>query len=185
MIIDPLLIAIVLLLLLCFVGISWFAGSDAPYVPTKVNLLPLFKLAGVKKVKIFYELGSGDGRVVLEAAKMGAESHGVEQSWLRVWYSRYLARKYQLPQAFFYHGDIFQRHYYPADIIYIFMLPKAVEKLEAILKEELKPGAIVITQTFHFQKWKPFKKIKILPNNGQEIMLGKDKKMGDFWLYKS
>ena len=74
----------------CLLGLSWFAGSDAPYVPTKMdNIRKILKLAGCKKGKKFYELGSGDGRVVMEAAKLGANSIGIEQSLLRVLYSKY------------------------------------------------------------------------------------------------
>lgn len=158
---------IITILILCLIGISWFAGSDAPYVPTKNPLLlKILKLAGVKKGKIFYELGSGDGRVVLDAAKLGAESYGIEQSWIRVWWSRYMARKLKLKNAQFFHGNLFDRHYYPADIIYIYLLPKGVERLEKKLKSELKKEAIIITQTYHFKSWKPYKK------------------QGEFWIYK-
>ncbi len=54
----------------CMLCLSWFAGSDAPFVPTKKETIrKILKLAGVKKGKKFYELGSGDGRVVIEAGK--------------------------------------------------------------------------------------------------------------------
>lgn len=164
---DQLFILSLGILVLCMFGLSWFAGSDAPFIPTKSEKIkPILKLAGVKKGKIFYELGSGDGRVVLESAKLGAVSNGVEQSWIRVWYSRYKAWNLKLSNASFFHGDIFRRHYYPADIVYIYMLSKAVLKLEEKLKDELKKGAIIITQTYHFKSWKPFKK------------------QGDFWFYR-
>src|SRR5581483_8852036 len=90
------------------IGLSWFAGSDAPFVATKTSFIEkVLEAAGVKKGRNFYELGSGDGRVVLEAAKLGATSYGIEQSWLRVWYSRYKASQLKLKNAFFFHGDIF------------------------------------------------------------------------------
>lgn len=149
----------------CLIGLSWFAGSDAPYVPTKMDhLRGILKLAGVKKGKKFYELGSGDGRVVLEAAKMGADSEGIEQSWLRVLYSKFKAQ--QIKKAKFYHGNVFTRNYSDADIVYIYLLPKGVKKLEEKLKKELKKGSIVITQTYHFPNWKPVKKLT------------------DFWFYQ-
>ncbi len=92
-------------LVICFLGISWFAGSDAPYVPTKMELIrEVLRSAGVKKQTIFYELGSGDGRVVYEAAAMGAQAYGIEQSWLRVWYSRFKAHQLGLKQAAFFRG---------------------------------------------------------------------------------
>src|SRR3989344_4872023 len=88
----------------CVVGLSWFAGTDAPYVPTKLEIIrQILKLAGVKKGKKFYELGSGDGRVVIEAAKLGADSYGIEQSWLRVLYSKFKS----IQNTYFIHGNIF------------------------------------------------------------------------------
>ncbi len=158
---------LLILLPICFLGLSWFAGSDAPYVPTQMDMIPkILKTAGLKKGKIFYELGSGDGRVVLTAASLGAQANGVEQSWLRVWYSRYKAWRIVFKNADFFHGDIFKRHYYPADVVYIYLLTQGVLKLEKKLKEELKKGAIVITQKYHFKNWKPYKKLD------------------DFWFYK-
>lgn len=152
------------ILLGCLIGLSWFAGTDAPYVPTKMgHIRKILKLAGVKKGKKFYELGSGDGRVVIEAAKLKADSMGIEQSWLRVLYSRYKAAKlashFRCGNATFKHGDIFKRSYQDADILYIYLLPKGVKRLEDKLKKELKKGTIVITQTYHFPTWKPIKKI--------------------------
>lgn len=151
----------------CFLGLSWFAGSDAPFVPTKMkHIRKILKWAGVKKGRKFYELGSGDGRVVLEAAKMGADSIGIEQSWLRVLYSKWKASKFKLHNANFIHGNIFNKNYKDADIIYIYLLPKGVLKLESKFQNEIKEKTVVITQTYHFQTWKPYEKL------------------GPFWLYK-
>ncbi len=167
MFLDTVTISVLFLLLICFIALSWFAGSDAPYIPTKTKKVSkILKEAGVKKGKIFYELGSGDGRVVIEASKLGAIANGIEQSWLRVWYSRYKSKQLGLKNIYFMHGNVFDRHYYPADIVYIYLLTKAVLRLEEKLKKELKKGAVVVTQTYHFKKWKPFKKID------------------NFWLYK-
>lgn len=149
----------------CFIALSWFAGSDAPYIPTKMeHIRKILKWAGVKRGKKFYELGSGDGRVVFEAAKLGANSVGIEQSWLRVLYSKYKALS--IKNANFYHGNIFNYNFSDADIIYIYLLPKGVSKLETKLQNELKKKAVVITQTYHFPTWKPYEKL------------------GPFWLYR-
>jgi SAM-dependent methyltransferase len=145
-----------IVLLLCFLGLSWFAGTDAPYVPTKMDLIPwALKKSGVKKGKTFYELGSGDGRVVYLASELGADSFGVEQSWLRVLYSRYKTKKLHLPNAHFIHGDLFNMKFSEADIIYAFLLQPAISDLESKLKRELKKGSVVITQRYHFQYLKP------------------------------
>ena len=165
-------------------ALSWFAGSDAPYVPTRLkNIKELLKKAGLKKGHHFYELGSGDGRVVYAATELGAFSTGIEQSWLRVWFSRYQAKKQNLKDIEFLHGNIFDRQYFPADCIFIFLLQPAVDKLEKKLKKELKKDCIVITQTFHFKNWKPIKKLDFTENG--KIRLGEGKYGGDFWIYKA
>ena len=104
--------------------------------------------------------------MVYEAAKLGADALGIEQSWIRVSYSRWKSRKLKLNNAKFIHGNIFKKKYSDADIIYIYLLSKAVNRLEGKLPKELKKGSIVITQTYHFKTWKPFKK------------------NSNFWLYK-
>ena len=183
---DILFIISLGLLLGCFLGLSWFAGSDAPFVPTRLEAIrKILKLAGVKKGKKFYELGSGDGRVVIEATKLGAEAVGVEQSWLRILYSRYkahnLASYIRSRNIKFYHGNIFSKNYVDADIVYIYLLLKGVTKLESKLKDELKKGSIVITQTYHFPSWKPFKKINL--SKGMDFskdIIG----AGDFQFYR-
>ena len=154
-------------LLGCMIGLSWFAGSDAPYIPTKMDhIRKILKLAQIKKGKRFYELGSGDGRVVIAAAKLKAESVGIEQSLIRVLISRFKAMKLKLKNARFIHGNIFSKNYSDADIVYVYLLTKGVKKREGKLKKELKKSSIVITQTYHLSNWRPFKK------------------EGDFYLYR-
>ena len=115
----------------CFIALSWFAGTDAPYVPTKMeNIRKILKFAGAKKGKKFYELGSGDGRVVFAAAKLGADAVGIEQSWIRVLYSRWKsASHFRCGNVKFIHGNIFAKNYTDADIVYIYLLSKGVKKL--------------------------------------------------------
>jgi SAM-dependent methyltransferase len=182
---DLILIICIGLLIGSGLGLSWFAGSDAPYVATRdMFIKKILQKAGLTKDKIFYELGSGDGRVVFEAAKLSSKAFGVEQSWIRVWYSRYKAKQLNLENAIFFHGDIFQRNYYSADIVYIYLLPKGVDKLEKKLKKELKKGSIIITQTYHFKNWKAFLKIQPTEEEKQQLTKALDRKAGDFWLYR-
>ena len=118
----------------CFIALSWFAGSDAPFVPTKLEAIrKILKLAGVKKGKKFYELGSGDGRVVIEAAKLKAYAVGVEESFLRILLSKNKAINFK--NAKFIHANIFDRKYSDADIIYIYLLIGGVNRLETKLKK--------------------------------------------------
>lgn len=157
MIDDTVLLAL-FLIATTLIAISWSAGSNGPYKPTNSEDIDII----LKEVKIqegtnFYDLGSGDGRVAIQAAKLGAICHGIEQSWVRVWIARFKAKKYK--NVHFYHGNFFDREYYPADVIYTSLNQSAMEKLEPKLKKELKKDAIVITHLHHFKNWKPFKKV--------------------------
>lgn len=176
---DPFFILSLGLLLGCFLGLSWFAGSDAPYVPTKRERIKKLLSSIPLKGKNFYELGSGDGRIVMEAAKMGAKAYGIEQSFLRVLYSRLKSVK----DSQFIHGDIFKQDLSNADIVFIFLLPKGVDRLEPKLKKELKKGSIVITQTFHFKNWKPYKKLLVSNKEKPNTLLGVKKYEGEFYFY--
>jgi precorrin-6B methylase 2 len=180
---DPLLIITSAILLSCLLALSWFAGTDAPYVATKSERIKkALKASKLKRGETFYELGSGDGRVVIEAAKMGAKAYGIEQSWIRVLISRWKARK--LANAKFIHGNIFKHDLGVADVVFVFLLPKGINKLEPILKKNLKKGSRVITQTFHFTNWKPTNKILVTDKNTPNSLLGQEKYEGEFCIYK-
>jgi hypothetical protein len=142
---NPLIIAFGLIIV-AMLGLSWFAGSDAPFISTaKEKIEDVLKAAGVKKGRTFYELGSGDGRIVLTAARLGADSYGVEQSWLRVWFARYQAWKQHLKEARFFHGNLFDRAYFPADIVFIYLLPQGVQRLEAKLADKAR-GRVAVAR---------------------------------------
>ena len=174
------------ILLGCLLGLSWFAGTDAPYVPTKITRIgKILKIAGLKKGLTFWELGSGDGRVVIEAAKTGAKAYGIEQSLIRVFWSKFQAGKMSVDKnTVFIHGNIFKTDFSSADLVFIFLLPKGVEKLEPLLRKKLKKGSKIITQTFHFKNWKPYKKILVSDKLTPNTLLGENKYEGDFWLYR-
>lgn len=156
---DPVLFISLLIIILSLIALSWFAGTDAPYVPTTTNLDDVLKIAGVGKGKTFFELGSGDGRVVLEAAKKGSNAIGIEQSLIRVLYSRYKTSKFEISNATFIHGNIFNQNYHSADIVYIYLLQKGVDRLENKLKKELKKNSIIVTQKYHFKHLKPYREL--------------------------
>lgn len=159
-----LIIVPAVVLLACLTALSWLAGTDAPFVVTvnTKHFQKILKLAGVKKGSRFYDLGSGDGRLVLAAAKLGADSFGIEQSFLRVLWSRWKARKLVSPDNYrgnlkFIHGNIFSQNYSDADIIYFYLLQKAADKLETKLRNELPKNSIVIIKADHFKNWDPIK----------------------------
>ncbi|MBU2460141.1 hypothetical protein KKG44_03400 [Patescibacteria group bacterium] len=101
------------------------------------------------------DLGSGDGRLLFLAAREGAHAVGYEinpvlvcYTRLRAWFSPYrlLIRVYWKN---LWHADI-----HDADVIFVYLLPWKMERLADKLKSELKPGTIVVCNSFIFPKWK-------------------------------
>lgn len=146
----------VLLLVLLIVTASFaYAGVKfAPWVPTyKKDIDRVFRLAGLKAGETFVDLGCGDGRMVIEAAKRGARAVGYEIA-LPMIVTCLVRRK---PSgARFVFRDLFKADLSRADIVYLFGTPPTlrgtlVEKLE----RELKPGARVLSYAFALDGWTP------------------------------
>ena len=159
----PILLTIFFIFLLTAV----YAGvRGAPWVPTKSKDLERFlKLAEFKPGDKFYDLGCGDGRLVVAAAKAGAIATGFEISlfpyllaMLRVLFaSRDVRKNIKIKFRDFWKEDLSD-----ASVIYFFLMPKIFAKLEKKLLAELKPGAKVIVYVWPFQNWTA-KKIDVYP----------------------
>lgn len=143
---------------------SSFKGS--PYVATrKKRVEEILAEAGLKKGKVFMELGSGDGRVVKEAVeKYGVRGIGVDINPLLVFWARFLARKFK-DKIYFVRKNIFDVNLREADYLYLFLMPKLIEKLTPKMEKELRKGTIVISHGFPVKKWtkKLYKKITGVP----------------------
>ncbi len=134
---------------------------QVPFVTTSSdNLKTVIELAEIKPDMKVVDLGSGDGRVVLEFAKHKANVHGfeikpelVERSRKRI-SAAGLKEQITIFQSSFWDIDLSQY-----DIIYIYGMQSVLIRLELKLEQEMKPGAIFISNIFRLPKWK-VKKIK-------------------------
>jgi len=115
------------------------------------------KLAGVKKDDLLYDLGCGNGDVLIEASKLGAECVGYEispyyyiLSKLRTWRFKNIKVKYQNI------NDVILSE---ADIVYVYLLPEFLEKLTPKFKKELKPSARLISIGFPIKDLESSQKI--------------------------
>ncbi len=132
---------------------------DAPFVPLEPHVIEtVFKLAEIKPGEIFYELGCGDGRLVIQAALHGAKAYGVEINNWRYLVSRFWTYFFRVNKsAIILKKNIFDVDYSKADIIFLYLLQETNEKLQPKLERELKPGARVISAAFTFPGWVPKK----------------------------
>lgn len=134
----------------------------APFVPMEKEVVErVMKLSGVSRGKKFYDLGSGDGRLVIAAALRGADAVGVEIDRIRVWYSKLWIKLLRLENAKIIRGNLFDedllRQLADADIVNLYLLEETNAKLRPRLEKELRPGTTVVAVAFPIPGWKPEK----------------------------
>ncbi|HSE00923.1 MAG TPA: class I SAM-dependent methyltransferase [Burkholderiales bacterium] len=131
-------------------------GKDVIWVPTPQALVEkMLDMAKLTASDIHYDLGSGDGRTVIAAAKRGAQAFGVEFNPDMVALSERAAAKEGVAgKAKFINGDIFQTDFSQATVLTLYLLPSLNVKLRpTILK--MKPGTRVVSHAFTMDEWQP------------------------------
>lgn len=140
---------------------------DVPYVPTTEKAVQeMLKLAGVKKTDIVYDLGCGDGRIVVEAAKVyGARGVGIDINPERIKEAKENAKRNGVEHLVrFEEKDLFEADIKEATVVTLFLLPKINLKLRPKLMQDLKPGTRVVSNTFDMGDWKAEKEAALDDN---------------------
>lgn len=137
----------------------WTRLTGVEWVPSPNHIVDkMLKLANVKRNSLVYDLGSGDGKIVLRAAKLGARAIGVEIDPLRVLISKIKIKLFKLDKhAKIVHGNFFKTDVKNADVVTLFLLPNVMEKLENKLRNNLRKGARIVSYRFVFKNLKPIK----------------------------
>src|SRR6516225_1333501 len=145
---------------------------DVPYVPTTEEAVrAMLKLADVKKADIVYDLGCGDGRIVIAAAKTyGARGVGIDIDPDRIQEARENAKKAGVENLVrFEENDLFQANFREATVVTLFLLPSINLKLRPKLLQNLKPGTRVVSNTFDMGTWRPEKEQSLPGADDDEI----------------
>ena len=131
-------------------------GKDVVWVPTPQALVDkMLDMAKVTPKDYVIDLGSGDGRTVITAAKRGAEAHGIEYNPDMVELSKRNAAKEGVSdKATFTKADLFQSDFSQATVITMFLLPSINIKLRPKILD-LKPGTRIVSNSFDMEDWKP------------------------------
>ena len=129
-------------------------GKDVIWVPTPQSLVErMLDMAKLTAKDIHYDLGSGDGRTVIAAAKRGAQAVGVEYNPDMVALSERAAAKEGVAgKAKFIHGDIFQTDFSHATVLTLYLLPSLNVKLRPTILN-MKPGTRVVSHAFSMDDW--------------------------------
>jgi precorrin-6B methylase 2 len=137
-----------------------FSDRDtlAPVYPTPETVVDkMLTVAGVRPGEMVYDLGCGDGRILIAAAqKFRARAVGIEIR--RDIYEGTLARVASLglsDQVHIVHGNALKYDLSPADVVTLYLLTSSNERLKPILEKELKPSARVVSHDFEIRGWKP------------------------------
>jgi ribosomal protein L11 methylase PrmA len=139
-------------------------APEVPFVPTPEDAVAaMLKLAGVRPGDIVYDLGSGDGRIVISAVRDHGASRaiGVDINPERIAEAQANARRADVEdQVEFRQGDLFDADIGEATVVTLYLLPSVNERLKPKLLSELKPGTRVVSHAFDMGDWKPEKKIE-------------------------
>src|SRR5215218_2659844 len=129
-------------------------GKDVVWVPTSQALVNrMLDMAKLTANDVHFDLGSGDGRTVITAAKRGANATGVEFNPSMVALSSRNAQKEGAgDKAKFIHGDIFETDFSKATVITLFLLPELNVKLRPKILD-MKPGTRVVSNSFTMGDW--------------------------------
>jgi predicted RNA methylase len=153
-------IEILLLLALIFLGLATLTG--APFVPSHQKALKdIVGLAQIKKGETVYDLGSGDGRILIEAAKKGARSFGWEINPFLWLISKIKIRLLGLQKNVkVYWGNFWTQDLSKADVIFFFLITYWMKTLEKKILKEARVGTKIIAYIFPLPTLKPLKKTK-------------------------
>jgi SAM-dependent methyltransferase len=138
-------------------GLAQTSRPDVPYVPTTdLAVQAMLKLADVKKTDVVYDLGCGDGRIVIAAATLyGAHGVGIDINPQRIHEAKENARKAGVEDLVrFEKNDLFQANIREATVVTLFLLQKVNLRLRPKLLQELKPGTRIVSNSFDMGDWK-------------------------------
>ena len=148
-------------------------APDIFFVPTwQPVVYRMLELAEVTSNDVVYDLGSGDGRIVIIAAqKYGARGVGVELDPKLIEVSRQVAREAEISERVtFIQGDLFQADISAATVVTLFLSPSVNAELEPKLRRELRPGTRIVSHQFAIGRWPPLKTVRA-PEDKTDLFL--------------
>src|SRR5712671_132552 len=156
-------------ILLACTTVAQAQQPDVIYVPTPQDVVDeMLKLAKVGKGDVLYDLGSGDGRIAVTAAKRyGIRATGIDIDPERIREATENARKAGVGNLVqFRREDLFKADFSEATVVTLYLLPDLNVKLRPRLWQELKPGTRIVSHQFDMADWKPEKQLEL---NGRTI----------------
>ncbi len=138
-------------------------APDVIFVPTPQRVIDaLLRLAHVTRNDVVYDLGCGDGRIVVSAARLGARSVGIDIDPQRIREAQARIRKAGMGRrATVIQGDLFEADIGEATVVTLYLLSSLNQKLRPKLLAELRPGTRIVSLGFDMGDWKPEKSVDV------------------------
>ena len=155
-VVGPIILLIIVLILA--ISVSWTNLVGAPWVPTSMGVVhKMLKMAEVGPDDILYDLGCGDGRTIIAAARRyGARAVGIEIDPLRYVWCQLVITLFGLRRRVkILYGNFFNHDLSEATVVTCYLLPETNSDLEEKLKGELRFGVRVVSNTFSFPGLQP------------------------------
>ena len=137
---------------------------DVPYVPTHESIVDrMLTIAKVSRNDVLYDLGSGDGRIVITAAqRYGTRGVGIDIDPERVREANENAQRAGVTDRVrFILGDIFDADIRPATVVMMYLLPEVNLRLVPKLRAELQPGTRIVSHNYDLGDWQPQRTLTI------------------------
>ena len=141
-----------------------FPKPDIAYIPCNQKIVEaILELAQINCQDILYDLGSGDGRILITAAKKyGTRGIGIDIDHQRIEQAKQKALNNCVSEQLkFYNQDLFTSNFAEATVIFIYLLPHLNLRLRPQLWKQLKPGTKIISRDFNMGDWQPLKQLKL------------------------
>ena len=146
---------------------------DIFFAPTLYSVADaMLKLANITAEDVVYDLGSGDGRIlILAAQKYRARGVGIEIDRRLVELSRQIAREGEVAdRVTFLEGDLFEADLAAATVVTLYLSPTVNKRLETKLRQELRPGTRIVSHQFGIGTWTPDRVVRA-EDDGTELFL--------------
>jgi SAM-dependent methyltransferase len=139
------------------------AQQDAPFLESPDFVVEaMLGLAAVKESDVVYDLGSGDGRIVIAAARLGARGVGIEVDPELVALSEENAGAAGVgDRVRFVAADLFVSDFHEASVVALYLKPKVNARLRPLLEAQLAPGTRVVSHRYEVPGWRPVERLKV------------------------
>jgi SAM-dependent methyltransferase len=146
---------------------------DVPYLPTPMPVVEeMLQLADLKESDILYDLGCGDGRILVTAARLyGIHGIGVDLDPERIQESREKAREAGVEEwVDFHQKNLFETDFHDASVVTLYLLPSVNIRLRPKLLDELNPGTKVISHDFDMDEWLADKSVQVWADDEMHML---------------